>query len=63
MNGAAASRREQIRAMLADLMLPGALEAEDGILSQADGGTLTIASPARAAAALSPRRASRPARS
>ena len=29
--------------MLADLKMPGALEAIDGILSEADGGTITAA--------------------
>ena len=37
------SRREQIRAMLADLKLPGALEAVDGVLADADGGKVTTA--------------------
>ena len=37
----ASSRREQIRAMLADLKLPGALEAAAAVLSEADSGTLT----------------------
>jgi len=37
------TRREQIRAMLADLKLPGSLEAVDGVLSDADGGTLSAA--------------------
>ena len=37
----AASRREQILSMLADLKMPGALEAADEILTQADGGTIT----------------------
>jgi len=37
------SRREQIRAMLADLKLPGSLEAVDDVLSEADGGNLTAA--------------------
>jgi DNA replication protein DnaC len=35
------SRRDQIRAMLADLKLPGALEAADSILAEADGGATT----------------------
>ena len=35
------SRREQIRTMLADLKLPGALEAIDGVLARADGGQVT----------------------
>lgn len=39
----ARSRREQIRAMLADLKLPGSLEAVDEVLRDADGGTLTAA--------------------
>jgi DNA replication protein DnaC len=43
MKSAPSSRREQIRAMLADLKMPGALEAVDGVLSQADGGSLTAA--------------------
>lgn len=43
MKANSASRREQIRAMLADLKLPGALEAVDGILSKADGGSVTAA--------------------
>jgi len=37
----APSRRDQIRAMLADLKLPGALEASDSILAEADGGAIT----------------------
>lgn len=40
---AEASRRERIRAMLADLKLPGALEAIDQVLSEADGGHATAA--------------------
>jgi DNA replication protein DnaC len=43
MKVAARSRRDQIRAMLADLKLPGSLEAVDGLLSEADGGNLTAA--------------------
>jgi DNA replication protein DnaC len=35
------TRRDQIRSMLADLKMPGALEAADDILAQADGGTIT----------------------
>ena len=35
------SRRERVRAMLADLKMPGALEVVDEILAQADGGTVT----------------------
>jgi DNA replication protein DnaC len=43
MKAAPSSRREQIRWMLADLKMPGALEAVDGILSKADGGSITAA--------------------
>src|SRR5512143_3505569 len=43
MKPAPTSRREQIRWMLADLKMPGALEAVDGILSKADGGAITTA--------------------
>lgn len=43
MKAPARSRREQIRAMLADLKLPGSLEAVDDVLSEADGGKLTTA--------------------
>src|SRR5207253_2656686 len=35
------SRRDQLRAQLADLKMPGALEALDDILAGLDGGTLT----------------------
>ena len=40
MKAAAPSLREQIRAQLADLRMPGALEALDEILRALDGGTL-----------------------
>lgn len=43
MKAVAISRREHIRAMLADLKMPGALEAIDGLLSEVDGGGLTTA--------------------
>jgi DNA replication protein DnaC len=43
MKAATASRPEVIRWMLADLKMPGALEAIDGILSKADGGSVTAA--------------------
>ena len=43
MKAVPSSRREQIRWMLADLKMPGALEAVDDILSKADGGSLTAA--------------------
>jgi len=39
--GPAPSRRDRIRSMLADLRMPGALEAVDGILSCLDSGSLT----------------------
>ena len=35
------NRRDRLRAMLADLKMPGALEAVDGILAQADSGAVT----------------------
>lgn len=40
MNTAVHSQRDQIRGMLADLKMPGSLEAVDGILSEIDGGRL-----------------------
>ena len=43
MNVPAPARRDRLRAMLADLKMPGALEAVDGILSGADGGTISAA--------------------
>ena len=43
MNAPAPARRDRLRAMLADLKMPGALEAVDGILSGADGGTISAA--------------------
>ncbi len=36
-----ADRRDRVRAMLADLKMPGALEAADGILAQVDGGSVS----------------------
>ena len=41
MKAAAAGRRDRLRGMLADLKMPGALEAVDGILAQADGGAIS----------------------
>ena len=41
MKAAAKNRRDRVRAMLADLKMPGALEAADDILAQADGGSVT----------------------
>ena len=43
MNAPAPARRDRLRAMLADLKMPGALEAVDGILSDANGGTISAA--------------------
>ena len=43
MKAPAPSRRDRLRAMLADLKMPGALEAVDGVLSEADGGTISAA--------------------
>ena len=39
----AMSRRDRVRAKLADLKLPGALEAVDAVLARADGGGLSVA--------------------
>ncbi|MFN7963566.1 MAG: ATP-binding protein [Thermoanaerobaculia bacterium] len=36
-----ASRRDEVRSMLADLRMPGALEAIDDVLAPADGGHVT----------------------
>ena len=36
-------RRERLRAILADLKMPGALEAVDGILAEADSGAASAA--------------------
>jgi hypothetical protein len=41
MKSAAPSRRDRLRQMLADLRMPGALEALDAILHGVDGATLT----------------------
>lgn len=41
MKPTAPSARERLRAQLADLKMPGALEALDDVLRQLDGGTLT----------------------
>ena len=41
MTAAKDGRRDRVRAMLADLKMPGALEAVDGILARADGGAVT----------------------
>ncbi len=41
MSAVQGSRRDQIRSMLADLKLPGALEAIDDVLAQADSGHVT----------------------
>ena len=41
MKAAARSRRDQIRTQLADLKMPGALEALDEVLSTVDGGGVT----------------------
>jgi len=39
----APTRRGRLRAMLADLRMPGALEAVDGILAEVDGGAIAAA--------------------
>ncbi len=43
MKATTSSRREVIRSMLADLKMPGALEAIDGVLSKANSGSVTAA--------------------
>ncbi len=43
MRAEAGNRRDRLREMLADLKMPGALEAVDGILAQADSGAATAA--------------------
>ncbi|MDE0449474.1 MAG: ATP-binding protein [Spirochaetaceae bacterium] len=43
MKAEAGNRRDRLREMLADLKMPGALEAVDGILAQADSGAATAA--------------------
>ena len=47
MKAASLSRRDRLRHMLADLRMPGGLEALDAILQGVDGGTLTAAEAAR----------------
>ena len=42
MSVAARSQRDSIRGMLADLKMPGSLEAVDGILSEIDGDTVEV---------------------
>ena len=41
MRVSASNRRDRLRAMLAELKMPGALEAVDGILAQVDSGATT----------------------
>ena len=41
MTAAASDRRDRLRAMLADLKMPGALEAVDGVLAKVDSGAAT----------------------
>ena len=43
MSVASASRRDRLREMLADLRMPGALEAVDQVLADVDGGAATAA--------------------
>ena len=50
MKSAPLSRRDRLRHILADLRMPGALEALDTILHGVDGGTLTAPGSDRAAA-------------
>ena len=41
MKATASDRRDRLRAMLADLKMPGALEAVDDVLAQVDNGAVT----------------------
>ena len=41
MTAPARDRRDRLRAMLADLKMPGALEAVDGVLAKVDSGAVT----------------------
>ena len=41
MKATASDRRDRLRAMLADLKMPGALEAVDGVLAKVDSGAVT----------------------
>ena len=41
MTATASDRRDRLRAVLADLKIPGALEAVDGVLAQVDSGAVT----------------------
>ena len=41
MTATARDRRDRRRAMLADLKMPGALEAVDGVLAKVDSGAVT----------------------
>ena len=41
MTATARARRDRLRAMLADLKMPGALEAVDGVLAKVDSGAVT----------------------
>ena len=56
----APSRRDRIRAQLADLKMPGALEALDQILSGIDGGTLGAPEGARIKGCVKERRCTFP---
>ena len=50
MRAAVPTRRDRIRAQLADLKLPGALEAPDGVLAHVDSGTVSAPGGDRAVA-------------
>ena len=41
MTATARDRRDRLRAMLAELKMPGALEAVDGVLAKVDSGAVT----------------------
>lgn len=59
MKAPAPSRRGRLPTILADLKMPGALEAVDGILADADSGTITAAEAIERSSGLSSRAAHR----
>ena len=60
MTAPAGDRRERLRAMLADLKMPGALEAIDDVLAQVDSGAVTAGRSDRAGAGRADRAAQQP---
>ena len=60
MTATARDRRDRLRAMLADLKMPGALEAVDGVLAKVDSGAVTAGRSDRAGAGRPDRAAQQP---